>query len=89
MYAREIPDLKLRGTWLKTIGSEAQRVLEQPYLVGYDKSAQVALMKELGVVVLATSDALFRMKPDGSELREIAKLNQPAGRIQAVEMWGK
>ena len=89
IYAREIPDLKLRGTWLKTIGSEAQRVLEQPYLVGYDKSAQVALMKELGVVVLATSDALFRMKPDGSDLRELAKLDQPAGRIQAVEMWGK
>lgn len=89
MYAREIPDMKLRGTWLKTIGSEAHRVLEQPYLVGYDSVAAVALMRELGVVVIATRNALFRMKPDGSELREIAKLSQPAGRVQAVEMWGK
>ena len=46
-------------------------------------------MRELGVVVFATRDALFRMKTDGTELREIAKLNQPVGRIQAVEMWGK
>ena len=89
MYAREIPDMKLRGTWLRTIGSEAHRVLEHPYLVGYDSAAAVALMRELGVVVLATRDTVFRMKPDGSELRELAKLKQPVGRIQAVEMWGK
>lgn len=89
MYAREIPDMKLRGTWLKTIGSEAHRVLEHPYLVGYDSAAAVTLMRELGVVVFATRNTVFRMKPDGSELREIAKLTQPVGRIQAVEMWGK
>ncbi len=89
MYAREIPDMKLRGTWIKTIGSEPQRVLAEPYLVGYDKSAPLALMRELGVVVFATRNGIFMMKPDGSELREVAKLKQPVGRIQAVEMWGK
>ncbi|WP_395745109.1 hypothetical protein [Prosthecobacter sp.] len=89
IFSREIPDMKLRGTWLKTIGSEPQRVMEEPYPVGYDKSAPVALMRELGVVVFATRNALFRMKTDGTELREIAKLNQPVGRIQAVEMWGR
>ena len=89
IFTREIPDMKLRGTWLKTIGSEPQRVMEEPYPVGYDRAAPVALMRELGVVVFATRNALFRMKTDGTELREIAKLNQPVGRIQAVEMWGK
>ncbi|MDZ4405312.1 hypothetical protein [Prosthecobacter sp.] len=89
IYSREIPDMKLRGTWIKTIGSEPQRVLAEPYLVGYDKSAPLALMRELGVVVFATRNGIFRMKPDGSELREVAKLKQPVGRIQAVEMWGK
>lgn len=89
IFSREIPDMKLRGTWVKTIGSEPQRVLAEPYLVGYDKSAPLALMRELGVVVFATRHGIFRMKPDGSELREVAKLKQPVGRIQAVEMWGK
>jgi hypothetical protein len=88
LYSRELPDMKLRGTWIKTVGREPERILAEPYLVGYDKSAPVALLKELGVVAFGTHNGLFRMKPDGSELREIAKLPTPVARIQAVEMWG-
>jgi hypothetical protein len=89
LYSRELPDMKQRGTWIKTVDREPERILAEPYLVGYDKSAPVALLKELGVVAFATRNALFRMKPDGSELKEIAKLPQPVGRIQAVELWGR
>ncbi|MBL9177219.1 MAG: hypothetical protein JNM65_04085 [Verrucomicrobiaceae bacterium] len=89
LYSRELPDMKLRGTWIKKVGREPERILAEPYVVGYDKSAPVALLRELGVVAFATRNALFKMKPDGSELTEVAKLAQPVGRIQGVELWGR
>lgn len=47
-----------------------------------------AARKRNGVVLPDTKTALFRMRPDGSELREVAKLSKPEERIQAVEIWG-
>ena len=88
IYSREVPDMKLRGTWIKKVGREPVRVYEQPYVVGYDGTVPVAVMEELQDVVFATRNALIRMKSDGSGPQEIAKLSYSAGRIQAVKMWG-
>lgn len=89
IYMRNVPDSSLRGTWLKTAGQPERRVIMEPYIVGRDGSGAVDLLKELDVVVFGTREALYRMKPDGSELKEIAKLPQPVTRIQAVQVWGK
>lgn len=89
LYSRDVPDMSTRGTWLRTMGNPERQVMGEPYVFGRDGIAAVALMRELNLVVFATKDALFRMKPDGSELREVAKLARPAARIQAVEIWGK
>lgn len=89
IYARDVPDTSIRGTWLKKMSEDEQQVMADPYTVGRDGSGAVAPMLDVGLVVFGTRDALYRMKPDGTELREIAKLNQPVGRIQAVEIWGE
>ena len=54
-----------------------------------DGTGAVELMRELDVVVFGTKDALYRMKPDGTELREVAKLARPVTKILAVQTWGK
>lgn len=88
IYSRDVPDTGVRGTWLKTIGESERQVLGDPYVVGRDGAAAVSPMLDVGLVVFGTKDALFRMKPDGLQLQEIAKLTRPVGRIQAVEIWG-
>lgn len=88
IYTRNVPDTAARGTWLKTVGQPERRIIMEPYLVGRDGTGAVELMRELDVVVFGTKDALFRMKPDGTELREIAKLERSVSKIQAVQTWG-
>lgn len=89
IFQRDVPDMKLRGTWLKTVGSPERQVMAEPYLVGYDKTASVALLEGLNYVVFSTREALFRMRPDGSELQEFAKPRRPGGVIQGVRKWGE
>lgn len=89
IYSRDTMDTGTRGTWLKTMGQKERQVIGDPYTVGRDGDAAVSPMLQIGVVIFGTKDALFRMKPDGSELKEIAKLTRPVGRIQAVEVWGQ
>lgn len=88
IYARDVPDTNVRGTWLLTMGGQEKLVTAEPYSVGRDGSGAVALMSELGEVVFGTGTALFRMKPDGSDLREVTKLVTPATKVQAVEIFG-
>ncbi len=92
IYSREVPDTSIRGTWLQTMGEPERQVtvapyMVAPYMVGLDGGAAVAPMREVGLVVFGTKDALFRMKADGSELRELAALPRPVGRILAVGSW--
>ncbi|TLD71469.1 hypothetical protein FEM03_08055 [Phragmitibacter flavus] len=89
IYSRDMPDTATRGTWLQTIGEPERQVMGDPYMVGSDGGAAVAPMPEVGLVVFGTREALFRMKPDGSALQELAKLRRPVGRIQPVEIWGE
>lgn len=89
IYSRDVPDMSVRGTWLKTMGATERQVTTDPYAYGRDGIAAVAVMREVGVVLFATKTALFRMKLDGSELQEVVKLSKPVERIQAVEIWGE
>lgn len=89
IYTRDVPDTTTRGVLLQTMGQPEQQVLGDPYTVGRDGGAAVCPMLQIGEVVFGTRNALYRMKPDGSELKEIAKLKRPVGRIQAVEIWGE
>lgn len=89
IYSRDVPDMSVRGTWLRPMGANERLVTGDPYAFGRDGIGAVAVMREVGIVLFATKTALFRMKPDGSELREVARLSKAAGRIQAVETWGK
>lgn len=75
IYSREVPDTKLRGTWLK--------------IVGRTETGAVDVMKEVNLELFATRNALFRMKPDGSELKEVAKLSNRVESFQPVEIWGE
>jgi hypothetical protein len=89
VYSRDVPDTSVRGTWLRTMGGMEKQITSEPYVIGRDGSGAVAVMKDVNAIVFATSNALFRMKPDGSELQEIAKLPAPVQRLQAVEIWGE
>lgn len=89
LCSRDVPDTSVRGTWLKTIGGEERRVLEEPYIAGNGDAAAFALMREVSLVLVATRSELYRMNLDGSDPREIAKLARPVARIQGVEIWGK
>lgn len=89
IYTRDVPDTATRGVFLQTMGERERQVLGDPYTVGRDGGAAVCPMLQIGEVVFGTRNALYRMKPDGSELKEIAQLRRPVGRIQAVEFWGE
>ena len=88
IYSREVPDTSVRGTWLRTMGSSEHLVSSEPYSIGMDGSGALALMREVNLVLFASGTTLFRMKPDGSELKNVATLTLPAKTIQAVEIWG-
>lgn len=89
IYSRDVPDTSVRGTWLRTVGGNERQVMSEPYIVGRTETAAVGLMKEPNLVLFATRDTLFRMKPDGSDLQEVAKLTKRVEKIQAVEIWGE
>ncbi len=89
IFSREVADTSSRGTWVNPVGKEEQRILPEPYTVGYDGKASVSLLEEQNSVVFSTRERLFRMRPEGAVLREIAKLQRPGGLIKAVETWGR
>lgn len=83
IFTRETMDSTLRGTWMQKVGGVETRIFEEPYLAGRGGAA-VLLMKEAGVVVFVTKDAVMRMNPDGSDIREIKKLSSANGRTVQV-----
>jgi hypothetical protein len=85
-YSREIVDSTLRGTWLQTVGQEERRVSPEPYLVG-NHGGFIMLLPSGGLVVFATKQGLSRMKPDGSEVMEWAKLFKAPGRVLGIQEW--
>lgn len=89
IFQRDVPDMSLRGTFIKTVGGEERQVMAEPYLVGHDGIASLALLEGLNFVVFSTREALFRIRPDGSELQEVVKLSRPGGVIQGVRKWGE
>lgn len=75
----ETPDAEQRGTWMKVISGQWQRLLSEPYAaVGRSGS---------DLVVFGTRNALFRMKSDGTGVMEVAKLARPVASIQGVGDW--
>ncbi len=89
IYSRDVSDSSIRGTWLRTMGELERLVTADPYAVRMTDGGAIALMREPNLVLFASRTTLYRMKPDGSELKEVAKLAKPAERIQAVEIWGR
>ncbi len=88
IYTRDVPNTNLRGTWLRTIGDAERLVVAEPYIAGLNGSGAVAPLRQVELVVFGTRDALYRMKPDGSELTELVALKRMVARIVAVEIWG-
>jgi hypothetical protein len=87
MYSREILDTNQRGTWLKVLGGDEKRITPEPFYVSRQGQGAILQMKDAGVVIVESRAALMKMKLDGSGLSEIAKLNGPVERLQAIEPW--
>jgi hypothetical protein len=85
-FSREVPDSDLRGTWLQTAGASERRVSREPYLVG-KLSGLIMSPPNLDMVIFATKHGLLKMKPDGSEVAELAKLPAPPSQVLGIQEW--
>lgn len=85
-FSREVLDSELRGTWLQTAGENERRVSPDPYLVGKGGGFIMSL-PDLGMVIFATKHGLSRMKPDGTEVADLMKLQAAPSRVLGVQDW--
>lgn len=85
-FSREVPDSELRGMWLQTVGEGERRVSPEPYLVSRT-GAELMPVKSAGIVLFVTKHGLSKMKPDGSELEQLAPLANPPARVLAIDDW--
>ncbi len=69
LITMEVPSTDHRGTWVQKVGGQPRRITTEPYLLGRDGATAVMLMPELKWAVFGTRDRLFRVNPDGDELR--------------------
>lgn len=83
-FSREVPDSDLRGTWLQKPGEGERRISPEPYLVGKN-GGFIRALPSSSLVVFATKHGVATMKPDGSELVEVAKLAHPPERVLGIQ----
>lgn len=88
LFTRDIADSDLRGTWLKTIGKDDQRITTEPYFATRETGALVLQMKSAGQVVFVTRQGICRVKPDGSGFAEVVKTTRPPARLLGIAEWG-
>jgi hypothetical protein len=87
ILSRELPDTRLRGTWMQTIGKPETRIYPEPYLVGRDGWG--ARMDELGVVIVEPKKGLLKVPTKGSEPTTLIPLSVPVKRFLSVEQAAK
>jgi hypothetical protein len=84
LMSNEVPDSKLRGTWVQIVGQPAQRLIGDPYLVNRDGSALFLRMPSAKEIVMASRDRLFKATSDGANLKELGTLVRPVSKIQSI-----
>jgi hypothetical protein len=87
VFANDLPDTSLRGTFYMRIGNEPQRILEEPFLSGRDGSTCVEFIKEAEAIVFGTKTSLFRLQSDGSQLKELLPWTPPGPSLIRIEKW--
>lgn len=85
-FSRELPDTRLRGTWLQTAGEDERRVSPHPYLAG-KKGGFITRLPAVETVVFATKHGLFKMDPNGEKLSTVITTDIPPVNLIAVEDW--
>jgi hypothetical protein len=85
VFSREVPNSKLRGTWIQTVGEGERRVALEPFLV--DKSGPMLMVSPAGEIVYATKHGLSKMKPDGDGAAEFIKLRRTPLRVLGIADW--
>lgn len=87
LFAREIPDSNLRGTWVKRIGEAEIRVENDPFVFERGGIAGVSRNEDEGLIVFATKTSLFKMKNDELIAVHLAETARPVTRLQWIERW--
>lgn len=85
ILSRDVPNMSLRGTWLKTPGDKEHRIMDMPYSTHSKDISTFAVIPDANVMLVSTPHSLYRMHTDGSEVREIAKLSTSFFQIKIIE----
>lgn len=83
--SRDVPDSDLRGTWLEKAGEGERRVAPDPYSVSPHGNGMILSFPKGDLIVFATKQELFKMKPDGSELAAVVKLSRVPERVLGLQ----
>jgi hypothetical protein len=89
VFANDLPDTSLRGTYYMRIGNEPQRILEEPILASRDGNNCLEYLRQAETIVFGTKSSLFRMGGDGGMLKEVASWQSPSPSLIVIEPWGK
>ena len=86
LFARDVPDSNLRGTWVKKIGQEEVRVSTEPYIFARGGGgASVLPIKDAGIVFFSTRGGMFKMKLGETTAQMFAPLSKPLTRFVYIE----
>lgn len=86
LVSREVPDSTWRGTWLKGVGEEERRVMDEPYVVG--KGGGVVLPLKSGLLLLYTKQGWRSMGVDGGGVSPMPKLPMQFRQAIAIDPAG-
>ena len=87
LFARNVPDTALRGTWRKKVGGEEVRVSTEPFAYTERNGMSVLGIPEAGMVFFASRGGMFRMPSSGTKAEMFAPIPKPLTLFLCLEKW--
>jgi hypothetical protein len=87
IMANTTMDSNQRGTWVMKLGQKPNRVSTEPYPFADSGKGSVLALKQAGLVIFGTQNALFKMSLGGTDAVKFANLQRPVMRLQPIEKW--
>lgn len=87
VYSCDLPDTSVRGTYHMRVGSEPQRLVDDPFLSGRDGTNCLEFFKGVDVIVFGTKTSFYRLQSDGSQLKELVQWNSASPSLLRIEPW--
>jgi hypothetical protein len=87
LFARNVPDTALRGTWRKQVGGEEVRVSTEPFSYTERSGMSVLGIPEAGMLFFASRGGMFKMPISGTKAEMFAPIPKPLTQFVYLEKW--